>query len=86
MGQPYVRREARVKAEVLQLIDRSPLPVRQTLKELQIAPSSYYRWRAKYGQRGLTGLEDRPSVPQKVCACLRRSGNTWCDMPWSIHP
>lgn len=43
MGQPYVRKEARVKAEVLQLVEHSPLPVRQTLKELQMAPSTYYR-------------------------------------------
>ena len=66
MGQPYVRREARVKAEVLQLVERSPLPVHQTLKELQIAPSTYYRWRSKHAQQGLVGLEDRPSVPKKV--------------------
>jgi hypothetical protein len=43
MGQPYVRKEARVKAEVLQLVERSPLSVRQTLTELQIAPSTHYR-------------------------------------------
>lgn len=66
MGQPYVRREARVKAEVLQLVERSPLPVRQTLKELQIPPTTYYRWRGKYARQGLAGLEDRPAAPQKV--------------------
>jgi putative transposase len=66
MGQPYVRREARLKAEVLQLVERSPLPVRQTLKELQIAPSTYYRWRSKHHQQGLAGLEDRPSIPHRV--------------------
>ena len=55
-----------MKAEVLQLVDRSPLPVRQTLKELQIAPTTYYRWRGKYAQQGLVGLEDRPSIPRKV--------------------
>lgn len=55
-----------MKAEVLQLVERSPLPVSQTLKELQIAPSTYYRWRGKYAQQGLAGLEDRPSVPRKV--------------------
>lgn len=66
MGQPYVRREARVKAEVIQLVERSPLPVRQTLQELQIAPSTYYRWRSKQRQQGPAGLEDRPSVPQRV--------------------
>ena len=66
MGQPYLRRQARVKAEVLQLVERSPLPVSQTLKELQIAPSTYYRWRSKYADHGLAGLADRPSTPQRV--------------------
>ena len=47
MGKPYVRREAQLKAEVLQIVERSPLPVRQTLQELQIAPSTYYRWKSR---------------------------------------
>jgi len=66
MGQPYVRREAQVKAEVLQLVEHSPLPVRQTLRELRIAPATYYRWRGKHARQGLVGLEDRPAVPLKV--------------------
>jgi putative transposase len=66
MDQPYVRREARVKAEVLQLVEHSPLPVRQTLKEVQIAASTYYRWRRRYAEQGLAGLEDLPPVPRKV--------------------
>jgi putative transposase len=72
MDQPYVRREASVKgeasvkAEVLQLVEHSPLPVRQTLKELQMAPSTYYRWRRRYAEQGLAGLEDLPPVPRKV--------------------
>lgn len=66
MGQPYVRRAAQVKSEVLQLVERSPLSARQTLKELQIAPSTYYRWRGKDALEGLAGLEDRPSAPKKV--------------------
>jgi putative transposase len=71
MGQPYVRREARVKAEVLQLVERSPLSVRQTLKELQMAPSTYYRWKRRYTEQGLVGLEDLPPVPRKVWNKLR---------------
>ena len=63
MGQPYLHRQARVKAEVLQLMERSPLPVSQTLKELQIAPSTYYRWHTNAGQ-GLAGLADRRQLPR----------------------
>ena len=56
MGKPYLRREAQLKAEVLQIVERSPLPVRQTLQELQIAPSTYYRWKSRYRDKGRGGL------------------------------
>ena len=72
MGPPYLRRQARVKPEVLQLVERSPLPLSQTLKELQIAPSNYYRWRGKYAVEGLAGLADRPSVLQRMWNTLKR--------------
>ena len=66
MGKPYVRREAQLKAEVLQIVERSPLPVRQTLQELQIAPSTYYRWKSRYLDKGFNGLVDRPPEPRRV--------------------
>ena len=66
MGKPYVRREAQLKAEVLQIVERSPLPVRQTLQELQIAPSTYYRWKSRYRDKGFNGLVDRPPEPRRV--------------------
>ena len=66
MGRPYVRREAQLKAEVFQIVERSPLPVRQTLQELQIAPSTYYRWKSRYRAKGFNGLVDRPSEPRRV--------------------
>ena len=66
MGKPYVRREAQLKAEVLQIVERSPLPVRQTLQELQIAPSTYYRWKSRYRDQGFNGLVDRPPEPRRV--------------------
>ena len=72
MGQPYLRRQARVKAEVLQLMERSPLPVSQTLKETQIAPSTYYRWRSKHAGQGLAGLADRPLAPRRVWNRLKQ--------------
>jgi RNA-directed DNA polymerase len=66
MGKPYVRREAQVKAEILQIVERAPLPVRQTLKELQIAPSTYYRWKSKYRDQGVNGLVDLSPEPRRV--------------------
>ena len=71
MGKPYVRREAEVKAEILQIVERSPLPVRHTLKELQITPSTYYRWKSRYGEHGMDGLVDRPPEPRRVWNRLR---------------
>jgi transposase-like protein len=47
-----MRREAEIKVEILWLVERSPLSVRQTLRELEIAPSTYYRWRRRYRARG----------------------------------
>jgi len=61
-----------VKAEVLQLMERSPLSVSQTLKELQIAPSTYYRGRSKYAAQGLSGLADRPSDPRRIWNRLKQ--------------
>ena len=66
MGKPYLRREAQLKAEVLQIVERSPLPVRQTLQELQIAPSTYNRWKSRYRDQGFNGLVDRPPEPRRV--------------------
>ena len=51
-----MRREARVKTEVLQMVERSPLPVRQTLQELKLSSATYYRWRRRYAEKGLEGL------------------------------
>jgi putative transposase len=61
-----MRREAEIKVEILRLVERSPLSVRQTLRELEIAPSTYYRWRHRYAERGIVGLEDLPSAARRV--------------------
>jgi transposase InsO family protein len=61
-----VRREAEVKLEILKLVERSPLSVRQTLRELGIAPRTYYRWMRRYAEEGISGLEDLPPVAKRV--------------------
>ena len=53
-----MRRKAGVKADALQLVERSPLPVRQTLKELKLSSATYYRWRRRYAEKGVEGLRD----------------------------
>jgi len=66
LGEPYVRKDARVKAEVLKLVEHSPLPVRQTLMELEVPPATYYRWRRRYTEKGLEGLRDLPPRARRV--------------------
>ena len=66
-----MRREARVKTEVLQMVERSPLPVRQTLKELKVSSATYYRWRRRYVERGMEGLQDLLPRARRVWNRLR---------------
>ena len=66
-----MRRKASVKAEVLQLVERSPLPVRQTLRELRLSAATYYRWRRRCSGKGLEALEDLPPRARRVWNRLR---------------
>jgi RNA-directed DNA polymerase len=60
-----------VKTEVLQMVERSPLPVRQTLKELKVSSATYYRWRCRYAEKGLEGLRDLLPKARRVWNRLR---------------
>jgi len=66
-----VRREAEVKYRILQMVERSPLSVRQTLRELGVSVATYYRWRRRYLDRGIEGLKDLPPVARRVWNRLR---------------
>jgi putative transposase len=66
-----VRKDATIKAEVLRIVERSPLAVRQTLKELEVPPATYYRWRRRHLQKGAEGLRDEPCVAKRVWNRLR---------------
>ena len=43
------------KQEILELVRRSPLSKRQTLMELGVACSTYYRWQRRVPQKGRIG-------------------------------
>jgi len=58
---------AQQKLEILRAVEMSPLPVRKALERLDIAPSTYYRWRREYRCSGRHGLVDKPT----------RSGVPW---------
>ena len=55
-----------VKGKILQLVERSPLTVRQSLKELKVSPSTYYRWQRRYVEKGSDGLKDLPPIAKRV--------------------
>ena len=54
------------KLEVLRAVAGSELSVTETLAQLTIPRSTYYRWRSEFLKRGMAGLKDRPSSRRRV--------------------
>ena len=54
------------KAEILELVRKSPLGVSQTLAQLGIPRSTYYRWKERFERSGVSGLMDQKPLPQTV--------------------
>ena len=46
------------KYETIRLVEGSQLPVKQTLRELDIPSSTFYDWYGRYHENGLDGLAD----------------------------
>jgi len=61
-----MRYPASEKLEIIQLVERSHLPVRRTLSQLGIAPSTFYHWYDRYQTGGPEALEDRSPKPRRV--------------------
>jgi putative transposase len=59
------------KREVIELVRRSPVAKKQTLAELGLATSTYYRWQRRYRQQGEGGLVDRRPQPGIIGNRLR---------------
>jgi putative transposase len=59
------------KREVIELVRRSPVAKKQTLAELGLAPSTYYRWQRRHRQEGEAGLADRRPQPETIWNRLR---------------
>ena len=60
-----MRRTAAEKYEVIRLVEGSDLPVRQTLRELQVNRSTFYVWYHRYADRGRAGLPSKPSAARR---------------------
>ena len=48
------------KMEAIRLVEESELSVSQTLRELGVPRSTFYRWYRRYGKEGYAGLANKP--------------------------
>ncbi|MGW8180830.1 MAG: IS3 family transposase [bacterium] len=48
------------KKEIIRLVEESDLSVKQTLEELDVPKSTFYRWYRRYNEYGYDGLTSRP--------------------------
>jgi len=53
------RSSAAEKMEIIRIVEDSALPVKQTLAELDVPRSTFYRWYGHYLEAGYEGLQDR---------------------------
>ncbi|MCP4089285.1 MAG: helix-turn-helix domain-containing protein [Gammaproteobacteria bacterium] len=58
-----MRYSASEKYEIIRLVERSCLPVRKTLRQLDIHKSTFYNWLKRYQEHGVDGLKDRKPMP-----------------------
>ena len=61
------------KLEILRLVESSGLPITSALKRLDIAESTYYRWKRRFKAEGFGGLQDRSSIKGLVWNKLLQS-------------
>jgi RNA-directed DNA polymerase len=59
------------KREVIEMVRRSPVAKKETLAELGLAASTYYRWQRRYRREGAVGLVDRRPQPVTIWNRLR---------------
>jgi putative transposase len=61
-----MRYPASEKLEIIHLVERSHLPIKQTLDKLGIPRTTFYRWYDRYQIGGLEALEDQSPRPSRV--------------------
>jgi len=61
-----VRYSASEKYEIIKTVEQSSLPIKQTLKRLDIRRSTFYVWLKRFQEDGIDGLADRKPKPQCV--------------------
>ena len=66
------------KVEVIRIVADSELSIRQTLSELDISRSSFYRWYQDYLPGGPDALENRSRSPRRFWNKLPESVKEQC--------
>jgi putative transposase len=61
-----MRYPASEKLEIIQLVEQSHLPAKQTLDRLGIPRSTFYAWYDKYQSGGVDALTDKAPMPARV--------------------
>jgi putative transposase len=54
------------KLEIIRLVERSHLPIKQTLDKLGIPRTTFYRWYDRHQIGGPEALEDQSPQPSRV--------------------
>lgn len=57
-----MRRTASEKMEIIRLVEGTDLPVRATLRQMNIPRSTFYGWYQRYFDKGFDGLNDKKPV------------------------
>jgi putative transposase len=58
------RRSPEEKREIINIVEHSEMSVTQTLEELDVPRSSFYRWYRDYLEEGKDGLIDKRPWPR----------------------
>ena len=66
MGETSNEIPASEKLEIIRLVERSHLPIKQTLDKLGIPRTTFYRWYDRYQVAAPEALEDQSPRPSRV--------------------
>ena len=61
-----MRYPASEKLEIIQLVERSHLPAKQTLAMLGVSRTTFYRWYERFRLDGENALQDQAPLPARV--------------------
>ena len=66
-----MRYSATEKREIIHMVEHSNLSIRQTLEELGVPRSSFYRWYRNFQEDGLEGLKNKPPQDKRFWNRIR---------------